>query len=170
MIDQQCIFLLLLTSRRSCKCSVWICNLGFNWFHCGKHFLARNRGTQFVCVLAGGIWDRWCCVNTSVERRNIFIKRGSENKQVQGDMRVRCHLAANWHADSQQSLLFTVTECTLELPSISSWILCKERRGRAELLFCWNTGWQVLLKSSPHDVHMTQKHTAALTHNGHRVY
>lgn len=171
MIDQQCFFLFLLSSRGNCKCLVWMYNLGFNSFHCGEQFCLEQR-QQFVCVLAKGIWDRWCCVNTFIEpalQLNIFIKLASENKQVQGD-RVRCHFAASWHTDSRHSLLFIQTECSLELPSISFWILCKERWGRTRLQFCWNTGWQVPLKSSPHDVHVIQKLTAALTNNGHRVY
>lgn len=67
---------------------------------------------------------------------------------------------AEWDVASQQAgthTLFMQTECTLELPSISSGSLAKKGGGDTNLL-----EYRFLTKKSPHDVHMIQKHSAAL--------
>lgn len=108
---------------------------------------AQNRGNQCVCMFAKWIWGRWRCANSQSEadlQWCIFIRFYQwKQSTTKGDIRVRRQPAACWHAVTQRLGQSAPLNQALAPGSFAE---------SAQLLFCWNTGWQVLLTSSPHDV------------------
>lgn len=128
-----------------------------------SRIFAWSRGYQFVCTLAERIWDRWCCVNTWTSFAVQHLHQACQWEQT----------STRWHKSEMSPFCKPATffsfglSVPLELPSISSWILYKQREsfcsaGIQDGRFFWKAH------------HMTstwqKKHTAAPTHNGHTVY
>lgn len=80
--------------------------------------------------------------------------------------------STRWHKSEMSPLCKPATffsfrlSVPLELPSISSWILYRERAS-VVLEYRMAGSFEKLTTWRPHD---KKKHTAALAHNGHRVY